>query len=346
MVGANFLKAESKTERKRLLVLGRVHDQVAFPHLSEPMIFSFRHFCSLANDEARAMNLRAKLIPQAGLEVVKRDSAVSGIGLVEGGVLDPPVGVVPIGPIKISLLSADELTQRLIGHAFGTETQHVVTANAQFYVLAEELPDFRECIRGADYVCADGISIVVACKWLGRARATRIPGVDLVEDLCREAAGLGLRVFLLGGNPGSAHRSASILTERFPGLQIAGISCPPKGFLSNPEMLSAVLSEIAESHAAILFVALGAPVQEFFIQDHIRPMNIPVAIGIGGSLDIIAGEFKRAPRFIQRIGLEWAYRLAQEPRRLARRYIIGNALFLFYVLRYLLGSGAHVERAD
>jgi N-acetylglucosaminyldiphosphoundecaprenol N-acetyl-beta-D-mannosaminyltransferase len=292
------------------------------------------------------MSLRAKLVPQAALEVVDTNSSTGGIGLVEGGALDRSFGMVPIGPIKISLMSAEQLTQRLIGHAFGTATQHVVTANAQFYVLAEERQDFRECIQGADYVCADGVSIVLACKWLGRAKATRIPGVDLVSDLCKEAASVGLKVFFLGGNPGSAERSAAILTERFPGLQVAGISCPPKGFQSNPEVLGQVLSEIRESQAAILFVALGAPFQEFFIQDHVRPMNIPVAIGIGGSLDILAGEFKRAPQYVQRLGLEWAYRLAQEPRRLARRYIVGNTLFLFYLVRYLLGYEAHAERAD
>ena len=292
------------------------------------------------------MSLRAKLVPPGGLEVVNADSAAGGIGLVDGGALDRSFGMVPIGPIKVSLMSAEQLTQRLIGHAFGTATQHVVTANAQFYVLAEERQDFRECIQGADYVCADGVSIVLACKWLGRAKATRIPGVDLVSDLCKEAASVGLKVFFLGGNPGSAERSAAILTERFPGLQVAGISCPPRGFQSNPEVLGQVLSQIKESQAAILFVALGAPFQEFFIQDHIRPMNIPVAIGIGGSLDILAGEFKRAPQYVQRLGLEWAYRLAQEPRRLARRYIVGNTLFLFYLVRYLLGYEAHAERAD
>lgn len=292
------------------------------------------------------MGLRAKLVPQVGLEVVDADSPAGGIALVEEARSDSLVGVVPIGPIKISLLSAEQLTQRLIGHAFGDVTQHVVTANAQFYVLAEERQDFRDCIRGADYVCADGVSIVVACKWLGRAKATRIPGVDLVSDLCRSASGLALKVFFLGGNPGSAERSAAILAERFPGLRVAGICCPPKGFQSDPQMLNRVLSEIKESQAAILFVALGAPFQEFFIQDHIRPMNIPVAVGIGGSLDIIAGEFKRAPRYIQRLGLEWAYRLAQEPRRLARRYIVGNTLFLFYLVRYLLGYEARAERAE
>lgn len=292
------------------------------------------------------MNLRARLIPEAGLEVASADSAAGSAGFVEGSALNSSFSVAPIGPMKIALLSAQQLTQRLIGHAFGSETQHVVTANAQFYVLAEERQDFRECIQRADYVCADGVSIVVACKWLGRAKASRIPGVDLVADLCREASGLALRVFFLGGNPGTAERSAAILTERFPGLQVAGISCPPKGFLSDPEMLNEVLAEIRESRPAILFVALGAPLQEFFIQDHVRPMGIPVAVGIGGSLDIIAGEFKRAPQYIQRVGLEWAYRLAQEPRRLARRYIVGNTLFLFYVVRYLLGYAAHVERAE
>ena len=292
------------------------------------------------------MGLRAKAVSGIGPEVVGAVLPAGGMELIEGARPDSSVGVVPIGPIKISLLSAEQLTQRLMGHAFGDVTQHVVTANAQFYVLAEEREDFRNCIRGADYVCADGVSIVVACKWLGRAKATRIPGVDLVSDLCGGAAGLALKVFFLGGNPGAAERSAAILTERFPGLRVAGICCPPKGFQSDPELLGNVLSQIKESRAAILFVALGAPFQEFFIQDHIRPMNIPVAIGIGGSLDIIAGEFKRAPRYMQRLGLEWAFRLAQEPRRLARRYIVGNTLFLFYLVRYLLGYEAHTGRAD
>src|ERR1700722_19212559 len=149
------------------------------------------------------MGLRAKAVSGVGPEVVETDLPAGGMELIEGGRPDSLVGVVPIGPIKISLLSAEQLTQRLIGHAFGDVTQHVVTANAQFYVLAEEREDFRNCIRGADYVCADGVSIVVACKWLGRAKATRIPGVDLVSDLCRSAAGLALKVFFLGGNPGT-----------------------------------------------------------------------------------------------------------------------------------------------
>jgi len=292
------------------------------------------------------MGLRAKCVSEVGPGLADTDSQKGGLELVEGHASDSFLGVVPIGPIKISLLSAEQLTQRLIGHAFGDVTQHVVTANAQFYVLAEERQDYWECIQRADYVCADGVSIVVACKWLGRAKATRIPGVDLVMDLCKSTAGLALRVFFLGGNPGSAERSAAILTERFPGLKVAGISCPPRGFQSDPDMLNDVLSELKKSQPAILFVALGAPFQEFFIQDHIRPMNIPVAIGIGGSLDIIAGEFKRAPRYIQRLGLEWAFRLAQEPRRLARRYIVGNTLFLFYLLRYLLGYEGQTGRAD
>jgi len=291
------------------------------------------------------MEFRARMVSR-DLELSQESAMADPIRLGHEAVLGDSFGVVPIGPIKISLLSAQELTQRLIGHAFGDTTQHVVTANAQFYVLAEEQEAFRECIQGADYVCADGVSVVVACKWLGRARATRIPGVDLIVDLCREAARLGLKVYFLGGNPGSAERSAAILSDRFPGLRIAGVSCPPRGFQSNRAVFDEVLSDIRQAHPAILFVALGAPAQEFFIRDFIRPMNIPVAIGIGGSLDIIAGEFKRAPKVLQRMGLEWAFRLAQEPRRLARRYIVGNALFLFYVARYLLGQNPSTESTD
>jgi N-acetylglucosaminyldiphosphoundecaprenol N-acetyl-beta-D-mannosaminyltransferase len=244
--------------------------------------------------------------------------------------------VVPIGPLKISVLSLKQLTQRLIGHTFDTKTQHVVTANAQFYVLAEENEEFKDCVSQAEYVCADGIAIVMACKWLGKCDVARVPGVDLVSDLCKEAAPLGLRVFFLGGKVGTAQRSASIMCDSFRGLQVAGVSCPPIGFLSSPALLEALLEEIKESRPAILFVALGAPNQELFIQRYVRPLGISVAIGVGGSFDIIAGEFRRAPLYIQKVGLEWAFRWAQEPRRLARRYLIGNALFAYYLIRDLI----------
>ena len=252
---------------------------------------------------------------------------------------------VPVGPMRITALSADELTHRLIGHSFGDKTHHLVTANAQFYVLAERNEAFRRCIGEAEYVCADGISVVMACKWLGKSSVSRVSGVDLIPLLCEQAAMLGLPIYFLGGQPGSAAQSASLMMEHYPGLKVAGVGCPPVGFQDSSEVLNEVLRSVEIAKPAIIFVALGAPHQEFFIQQHIRALNIPVALGVGGSFEMISGRVRRAPRWVRRSGLEWAYRWAQEPRRLAKRYLVGNTLFSLYVMRYLLSPNRREENA-
>lgn len=255
--------------------------------------------------------------------------------------IDPYYGLperIGIGPLRIDSLSLNELTRRLIGHTFAPgKTNHVVTANAQFYVLAEERKGFRRCVGDAEYVCADGISVAAACKWLGRKTVARITGVDLISYLCAESVSLGVTSYFLGGNPESAAKTASIMKKKYPGLRVAGVSCPPVGFIQNPEMLSEVLEEIRAANPSIIYVALGAPRQEFFIQEHIRPLGIPVAIGVGGSFELICGAKRRAPLWVRNYGFEWLYRWAQEPVRLANRYLIGNALFCFYLMRHLVG---------
>jgi N-acetylglucosaminyldiphosphoundecaprenol N-acetyl-beta-D-mannosaminyltransferase len=238
--------------------------------------------------------------------------------------------------MRITKLTDHDLVQNLIGHAFGSSTHHVVTANAQFYVLAEKSVEFRSCINEAEYVCPDGISVVMACKWLGRSSVARIAGVDLIDPLCREASSLGLPVFFLGGRPGSASETASLLMDRYPGLVVAGVVCPPTGFLEDERVLKEIVQCVEEARPAIVFVGLGAPLQEFFIQRHIRPLRVPVAVGVGGSFEILCGRVRRAPRWVRRIGMEWLFRWSQEPRRLARRYVFGNLLFAYFLSRRLL----------
>ena len=252
---------------------------------------------------------------------------------------------VAIGPIRVTTLSRRELVDQLIRHVFeGTRTTHVVTANAQFYVLAERDARFRECLAEADYVCADGLPIVRMCNWMGAVDAERITGVDLIPLLCEAAAEFDLPVYFLGGYPGSAAASASLLMDRFPKLRVCGVGCPPKGFEESPEVLTHVLRSIAQAEPSIIFVAFGAPKQEYFIQQHIKALGIPLAIGVGGSFEIVAGVRKRAPQWAQGAGMEWAFRLAQEPRRLAKRYLLGNTVFSYYALRYLLSEEALESR--
>ncbi len=250
-----------------------------------------------------------------------------------------PMQRVDIGSIAVDQYTQTALVDELLHHAlFGDTTCQVVTANAQFYVLAQNSRRFRECLRGADYICADGMPIVWACNSLFGGRVRRIAGVSLVEKLCQRGAVHRLRVFLLGGRPGTANATAEILKRRHPGLQIAGVNCPPIGFERREDSLQEVLDHIESAKPHVLFVGLGAPKQEFMIDRHIRSLRVPLAIGVGGSFEILSGTLRRAPVWMQSSGLEWAFRLSQEPGRLWQRYLIGNSEFLWNIAKAKLAN--------
>jgi N-acetylglucosaminyldiphosphoundecaprenol N-acetyl-beta-D-mannosaminyltransferase len=246
---------------------------------------------------------------------------------------------VGLGHLGIDTYSHETLVADVLQHALtGTNTRQIVTANAQFYVLAEQNSRFRQCLEAADYICADGMPIVWACNRYCHATVPRIAGVDLIEDVCQSGAANGLRIFLLGGRPQTAAKTAEILQLRYKGLEVAGVSCPPFGFEKDESALASVLDHIARAQPHVLFVGLGAPKQELFINEHIRRLKVPVAIGIGGSFEILSGSISRAPQWMQTSGLEWAYRLGQEPRRLWKRYLIGNLQFVTSLLKWRFQS--------
>jgi N-acetylglucosaminyldiphosphoundecaprenol N-acetyl-beta-D-mannosaminyltransferase len=251
---------------------------------------------------------------------------------------------VNIGQIDIDQYSQTALIDEILHHALnGSSTRQVVTANAQFYVLAQKSRRFRRCLSRAEYICADGMPIVWACNSLYGGRVPRIAGVDLIERLCRHGADHSLRVFLLGGRQGTGQITAEILKRRYPGIRIAGVSCPTPGFERREDSLQAVLNEINESKAHIIFVGLGAPKQEFFIDNYIRSTRVPLAIGIGGSFELLSGKLLRAPQWMQSSGLEWVYRLSREPGRLWKRYLIGNTEFIWHIALAKLGSITRVK---
>jgi N-acetylglucosaminyldiphosphoundecaprenol N-acetyl-beta-D-mannosaminyltransferase len=255
-----------------------------------------------------------------------------------------PMQRLDIGSLAIDQYSQTALVDEVLHHAlYGNVTRQVVTANAQFYVLAQKSRRFRECLRDADYICADGMPIVWACKTLYDGCVPRIAGVNLIEKLCQRGAVHRLRVFLLGGRPETARLTADILKKRYPGIQLAGFDCPLFGFERRQESLQKVLGNIAAAKPHVLFVGLGAPKQELLIRNHIRRIGVPLAIGIGGSFEILSGKLKRAPSWMQSSGLEWAYRFSQEPGRLWKRYLIGNAEFLWHVFRWRLARSPQQE---
>lgn len=250
-----------------------------------------------------------------------------------------PVERLNIGSIAIDQYSQVALVDEMLHHAlYGTVTRQVVTANAQFYVLAQKSRRFRLCLREAEYICADGMPIVWACTTLYDGCVPRIAGVDLIEKLCRRGAAHKLRVFLLGGKPEAAGRTAEILKARYPGIQMAGVDCPPWGFERRQESLQKVLDHVAAAKPHVIFVGLGAPKQELFIRNHLRRLHVPLAIGIGGSFEILSGSLSRAPEWMRTSGLEWLYRFLQEPGRLWKRYLIGNAEFLWHLMKWRLSS--------
>jgi len=161
-----------------------------------------------------------------------------------------------------------------------------------------------------------------------------------MERMCAEAAHHGFRVFFLGGLPGAAEMAAFNLRRRYPGLDICGTYCPPFGFENDPAELYWIEKVVEETQPDLLCVAFGAPKQEIWMQRHRDRLHVGVILPVGAAFDTQAGLQRRAPQWMQRNGLEWFFRLLMEPRRLWRRYLIGNTRFIFLVLR----QWAHEKR--
>lgn len=231
----------------------------------------------------------------------------------------------------------DEAIEEIIRYASSTASPaYVVTPNAQHILLLQQDSAFREAYRNALLVVPDGVPLLWAATFLRTPLRGRVNGTDLFEKLCAVAAQQGLRVFLLGGNPGSADGAAQTLRLRHPQLQVAGY-CPPRGFEKDPIELGQITAKIKSAMPHLLFVGLGSPKGEQWIYSYHREVGVPISVGVGASLDLVAGVFKRAPKHMQERGLEWLYRLLIEPRRLWRRYLLGNPRFLWQVLKQRIG---------
>jgi len=234
---------------------------------------------------------------------------------------------VQIGHALVHACPFNEMVDAILHAATGKEPQYVVTPNGQHITLLAKDPYLRQVYSEAAFVLPDGISLLLAARLLGQNIPQRIAGVDMFQALCRQAARQGLRVFLLGGRPGSAEKAAAHLQARYRGLMVSGTCCPPLGFEQDQCQQDDVEARILAARPHLLFVAFGAPKQEYWIYEHARQLGVPVTIGIGGSFEMVGEVIKRAPSWLQRIGLEWLYRLLREPRRLWRRYLIGAIEF-------------------
>ncbi|MGQ9512170.1 WecB/TagA/CpsF family glycosyltransferase [Thermodesulfitimonas sp.] len=211
-------------------------------------------------------------------------------------------------------------------------THQVVTLNPEYLYRAQKEPDLLAIAREACLVTADGVGILWAASVYGYSLPERVTGIDLLVALCDRAAAEGWRVFFLGGQPGVAAAAAGRLREQYPGLVVAG---EHHGYFAASEE-AMVLEKIKAATPQLLFVGLGAPKQERWIYKYRQELKNVVAMGVGGSFDVLSGRTKRAPAWMRRWGLEWLGRLFYEPRRWRRMLVLPR--FALLVLRAARGN--------
>ena len=231
--------------------------------------------------------------------------------------LQHPVAVMGL---PINSLSADEAVDTLERLIQSGGTHQVCTMNVDIWLNALADPHLHRIVAGSSLVFPDGMPLVWASGLLGCPLAERVTGVDLVPRLAELSARKGYKIFLLGAKPGVADRAARLLERNFPGVQIVGTFAPAEDNLIRMDHTE-ILRKIHAVSPDILLVAFGNPKQEKWIWMHRKRLGVPLSMGVGGSFDILVGDNWRAPRWIQRCGLEWAMRFMQEPVRLGPRYL-------------------------
>jgi N-acetylglucosaminyldiphosphoundecaprenol N-acetyl-beta-D-mannosaminyltransferase len=199
--------------------------------------------------------------------------------------------------------------------------EFVVTPNADHALILQENAGLRSAYKDASLVIADGWPVVIASRLLGRPLAERVTGSDLVPSVFAAASSSDpLRVYLLGAGPGVAERAARVVESNYPGVRVVGAYGPPFGFERDTVENDRILDGIRAASPELLLVGLGAPKQELWVHTHRARIDAAVALCIGATIDFLAGEKARAPRLMQRLGLEWFHRAMTEPRRLVPRY--------------------------
>jgi N-acetylglucosaminyldiphosphoundecaprenol N-acetyl-beta-D-mannosaminyltransferase len=230
---------------------------------------------------------------------------------------------VPLCDVLLDRVGIAEGASRLASYMTTEQLHQVVTVNLDFLRIAQADPSFRETINEADLAVADGMPLVWASRLAGRGLPERVTGNELVDECCRLSASTGRALFLLGGRPGIAEEAARTVQRRYPGAVVAGVYSPPFGPFSPREDRN-IVERINRSGARILLVGLGAPKQDNWIRAHRHDLDVRIALGVGCGLDLLAGLVPRAPRWMQRAGLEWLHRFRHEPVRLWHRYFVDD----------------------
>ena len=205
----------------------------------------------------------------------------------------------------------------------------VVTPNVDHIVLIQDDADMQRIYKNALFRYADGMPIVWLSQFIKKSPLPeRVAGSDLLIALCKQSAGSGLNLYFLGGNPGIAEKAANKLRQQYSGLHIVGTWCPPFGFENDPVQTGLIINDINSHNVDILFIGVGAPKQEKWADANIDRLQVGPILCVGASFDFAAGTTKRAPQWIQKIGFEWVWRLAGDPGRLWKRYLVRDSRFI------------------
>ncbi|RLT96792.1 WecB/TagA/CpsF family glycosyltransferase [Ketobacter sp.] len=232
--------------------------------------------------------------------------------------------------MRINNLSMDEAVARITAEPMYDSARVGYFVNVNSFNIAHSRPGFRALVNTADWVFADGSGVRLAAKHQGIALRDNVNGTDMLPKLCEQARNQGLSLYLLGADKGVAEAAAAALRTQFPGLRIAGTE---HGYIDHHDS-QAVIERINAAGTDILLVGMGSPIQEQWLRDHAQRLHCRSALAVGGLFDFCSGRIPRAPLWMRELGLEWVWRLLQEPKAKFHRYVIGNPQFLFRMIKH------------
>lgn len=248
--------------------------------------------------------------------------------------------------IKIDNLTMEEALQRVDFFVSEGTCRYIVTPNLDHIVTLEKDPVFAEVYKNADLILADGKPLLWISRWLKHPIKEKLSGSDLFPRICQLAAEKEYKVFLLGAAEGVAATAAEKLRKKYTGLRIVGTYSPKYDFEGNQEELAHIKSLIHMAQPDILGVALGSPKGEKFIYAHLQEYGVPLSISIGATLDFEAGKIRRAPKWVSEIGMEWLFRITQDPKRMIKRYWYDVISILPIIKKYRYQKDDNIDRLN
>ncbi len=231
--------------------------------------------------------------------------------------------------LNLDVITMEETLNRISGFIEQRQQVQHVVVNVAKLVYAQKDEELKKIINSCELVNVDGAGVVLGAKFLGINIPERVTGIDLMEKLIERSAQNGHRIYFFGAKEEIVRQVVEHYQEKYPKLIVAGYR---NGYYKQDEEEDLVNS-IKESRADILFVAMGSPKKEVFLNKYSKQMEVPFTMGVGGSFDVVAGKVKRAPNWMQKLGLEWFFRLIQEPKRMWKRYTVTNSIFAFMLIK-------------